>query len=380
MKKERFKIGDLEGIVFNGDGVSLAGSQISLTEKRCEVVIHGAGWVDKPNEPVSLYDFINGPKLTGRREKSNPVFDMVCDLIRDRQRSKSQYTHNISLNLTLTLANWKKISRLVLKNNAVYEHEPLSEVVALLNITAVYGKWRRDFFMKCNKIGSNESFILCLHDPEWACSIIPGEGLKLLEAVESNDIKQVEAIIDALNPNAPIYWYHTWYIDTCVPLIKAVKINNFSMVKLLCEKGADVNMYAIGSGESALNVAMYNGKGDDFKLAKYLIEKGADLNHVAAWGVWPLGIAVRFSNFKLVKYLVKEGADVNQVCEDIDENETRSTALGIAVMDENIEMIKQLIQMGADPNADPGGMTPLEDAEALDNKEMIRTLLEAGAD
>ena len=115
------------------------------------------------------------------------------------------------------------------------------------------------------------------------------------------------------------------------PLILAVETANPDIVRMLIDSGADVNAMAetdssseIGgtfSGNSMISPlhALMIGRGGDSErtqslvvIMKMLIEKGADVNaREPVFGRTPLHCAVRSRQVDLVKILVENGADVN---------------------------------------------------------------------
>jgi uncharacterized protein len=73
-------------------------------------------------------------------------------------------------------------------------------------------------------------------------------------------------------------------------------------------------------------------------------------------------------NVAKVKNLIKSGADVNT-------NDYGLSPLTIVIEKEDLEMLKILIDMGADINQPDGeGITPMEAAQAINSKKVIRFL------
>jgi hypothetical protein len=99
------------------------------------------------------------------------------------------------------------------------------------------------------------------------------KGMLLFYAIRYKDVKFVEHIVNAgANVNIEDKYKYT-------PLVSAIKLNNFDIVKKLIESGADVNKaYGEGTGNNPLDVARYN-KVDDTetqnKIIQLLRDKGA---------------------------------------------------------------------------------------------------------
>ena len=78
------------------------------------------------------------------------------------------------------------------------------------------------------------------------------------------------------------------YADGMTPLLYAVKYNNFELVRLLAENGANVNTRDI-NGSNSLSLARLN---ENTQISDYLIERGADQTpEVSAAPQVPTGIA-----------------------------------------------------------------------------------------
>lgn len=91
-------------------------------------------------------------------------------------------------------------------------------------------------------------------------------------------------------------------------LIDAAMDGNFEKVKLLIEKGADVNAKN-NNGQTAL---MYASREGDLEIAKYLVENGTDINAKDSdWGYTALIYAAEYVNLEIVQFLIESVADVN---------------------------------------------------------------------
>ena len=160
-------------------------------------------------------------------------------------------------------------------------------------------------------------------------------------------------------------------------LFKAVKANDFEQVKTLINKGADVNE-TDHNGASILMWAAYSA---DVQIVKTLVENGADYNYkqgiiyinnekTSYYGNLT-GIAAGEGKPDMLKYFI-EGLQIN-----IDEPEYNPntnqldgwTPLQWALSHEHMEIIKYLLEKGANTNGLPGNQkyTPLHLACKLKN-------------
>ncbi|CAF0976258.1 unnamed protein product [Rotaria sp. Silwood1] len=118
----------------------------------------------------------------------------------------------------------------------------------------------------------------------------------------------------------------------------AAATNNFEIVKLLVEYGANVN-HTTKTNSTPLRSACYNGNID---MARYLIEHGADINISKENNDTNLAVSVYRKHLKMASYLVDElGCDVN-ICD----NDGRSP-LYDAVNCGSLELVKFLLDHGA---------------------------------
>lgn len=123
-------------------------------------------------------------------------------------------------------------------------------------------------------------------------------------------------------------------------LIEAVWYQDFQAVKVLVEKGANIDKKQ-GDGITPLMFAVEKG---NLEIAEYLINKGADLNSRAKNKNTPLIIATFHGQDECVELLIKNGANVNlKQCDGF-------TALHFASEKDFIDVAKILIKGGADRN------------------------------
>jgi Fem-1 family protein b len=118
----------------------------------------------------------------------------------------------------------------------------------------------------------------------------------------------------------------------------AAALNNFQMVKLLVEHGANVN-HRTKTNSTPLRSACYNGNID---IARYLIENGGDIHIAKENNDTNLAVSVYRKHLKMASYLVDElGCDVN-ICD----NDGRSP-LYDAVNCGSLELVQFLLDHGA---------------------------------
>lgn len=165
-----------------------------------------------------------------------------------------------------------------------------------------------------------------------------------------------------VSPNTRTFWY----LDT--PLIVAAAYGRTEVVRLLLDKGADVNMGNEGS-ETPLHYAARHGH---TTVMNILLEHGADVSQAGTGCGTPLQWAARNGQIKGAELLLAYDAD-------IDQNE--GAALRDAVGNQHAGMVRFLLEKGADVNA--GGVygcTALHTTADRDDVEIARLLLAHGAD
>ena len=162
-------------------------------------------------------------------------------------------------------------------------------------------------------------------------------------------------------------------------------------VKALLQAGVDINAQAPCSGAAPLDAALH---GEHIPLFEYLLETGADPNGIGYASGTPLMAAVNYQLVEATKLLIERGADVN-----LASPLTGETPLHVAALrgyaDQSTECVRVLLEAKANPNVHTKadvvtpslasgttvcGETPLHFAAAFGDEEMVRLLVEAGAD
>jgi ankyrin repeat protein len=123
------------------------------------------------------------------------------------------------------------------------------------------------------------------------------------------------------------------------PLMYAASSRNIEVVRLLLEKGADVNARHSGNGGALMLAAQMGNPG----IVKLLVEKGADVNLRNDYGYTALMYAAtaESNDPELIKPLLAGGAEVNLNADD------GETALTLAGRKGKTEIVRLLKQAGA---------------------------------
>jgi len=208
--------------------------------------------------------------------------------------------------------------------------------------------------------------------PEAAQQILKLRGYEFDEksfqaAARAGDLMAITAFVDSgIDINARSE------SDGRTVLINAAARGDLNVVKLLLERGADVNV-ADNGGYTALHHAIEARYDDVSELL--LNHPKLDPNARGLNGVTTLMSYVWRERKDAVQKLLDRGADVNAQDNDGD------AALHGAAQNGNIEIIDLLVTKGANPNLkNKVGGTPLMWAAVYGHEEAVRRLLERGAD
>ena len=213
----------------------------------------------------------------------------------------------------------------------------------------------------------------------------------LAEAVEKGDVDIVKLLLEhgakqglgwaiteaIMNEYAEIIQlllqYGALEDDSCdrdPPLIEASANGNIAVVKLLLDKGAQVDITNTEK-ETALMIASQNGHTDVVKL---LLDKGAQVDIANTDGSTALMIASQNGHTDVVKLFLDKGAQVDIA------NTNGWTALMIASQNGHTDVVKLFLDKGAQVDiANTNGWTALMIASQNGHTDVVKLLLDKGA-
>ena len=221
---------------------------------------------------------------------------------------------------------------------------------------------------------------------------------QFISAVRSGDTHAVEKSI-AADPAS----VKARDLAGSTPLHHAAGFGALATVKLLLEKGADVNaknrrgstpLYWAIHDEAkvrlllnrgaAINVKQADGRTPLYQAAsiasgnsilRLLLDKGADSTLATSTGQTPLMAAATRGDVEAMRLLIGKNADVNA------RNGAGATALMGAAVNGNPRAVQLLLEKGADPNvANKRKETALANASTAGVEETVKLLLDRGAD
>ncbi len=188
----------------------------------------------------------------------------------------------------------------------------------------------------------------------------------LLDACRTGNLVTVKHLVNEANVN-----FKNEIGET--PLSMAIKHGHFEVVKVLVDKGADLNGVE-SLIETSLTLAIKNRR---YEMIPFFIEKGVDINKPDFVGETPLILLVDQNRLQEVSVLLQAGAKVNM------KSEVGETPLVLAAEKGSVEMVKLLLAYGADVN-DASYFkravdSPLDAAARGKHPEIVRILLDNGA-
>lgn len=185
----------------------------------------------------------------------------------------------------------------------------------------------------------------------------------LIEYVVEQDLKAAQEI---LARGVDINRAYSLMGDTL--LMEATRGGNKDMIELLLDYGADINQQR-ADGKTALMLAIKSGSA----AFRTLLKAGADVNIVDRNGQNVLHHLMEYSTFitYMIKSLLKKGIDINA------QDDNGRTALHLASAYGNLDIVKLLLQAGADPyivSTWEWGGTALDEAQRFGKKQVVDLL------
>jgi len=159
------------------------------------------------------------------------------------------------------------------------------------------------------------------------------------------------------------------------PLHSAVNGGSLPTVRLLVEKGADLNALDKSAGMSPIYASALMGHEDVFV---YLLKAGAELQKETRNGINIIHAASITQSQKIVEILLNRGFDINDLCI---ENGGRPILAALEANEVDRDFVKFLVENGADVNVfNKTGASPLTLAAIGGYVEVFHDLIDAGAD
>ena len=175
--------------------------------------------------------------------------------------------------------------------------------------------------------------------------------------------------------------------DHQTPLHAASYFGNVGIVRLLLDHGADPEANADGDmGDKPLHKVSsgeYRSQEDGVRVAQLLLEHGADVNTRRDDHWTPLHAASYFGNVEIVRLLLDHGADPEASAEgSMGDKPLHKVSVGeYRSQEDGVRVAQLLLERGADVNTRRNDhQTPLHAASYFGNVEIVRLLLEHGAD
>ncbi len=157
-------------------------------------------------------------------------------------------------------------------------------------------------------------------------------------------------------------------------LFEAIGEGDYTAAERALDAGAPVDGYSDKAGGEGWTPLLLAASENEAPIATLLISRGADIN-LAVQGWTPLIEAADEGSLDVLELLLEEGAEYNYHA-----GPDMPTALTMAASEGHRECLLSLLRSGADVNGFGESLPPLLVAAEEDEMEMLRLLLDRGAD
>lgn len=194
----------------------------------------------------------------------------------------------------------------------------------------------------------------------------------LFIAIKNNNNETVKTLLAHPSYQDPKAWAtKTYNNETALDL--AIRVGSDNIINQLIQK--EFNMPVLNLQQAPLLTAI---EINNFPIVKKLIDFGADKERKNINGFSPLHLAIAlhpiFKDQKIIEYLLQQGVNINTA------NQYGITPLMTAMYNNDENLIKILLQHNADIEAmDSEGFTALQRAQDLKNMKMFTLLKKYGA-
>jgi ankyrin repeat protein len=209
----------------------------------------------------------------------------------------------------------------------------------------------------------------------------------LLSAAHEGNVSALEThLLSVVNPNLYLdRAYDEAHMQKCTLLTIACLNGHVDIIRmLLCRFKPDLevlNNVIFGDGnpnrQIFLNVSVLwtAASINNFEMVTLLVENGANVNHTTKTNSTALRGACFNGNVDMARYLIKNGGDINITKENNDTN------LMVSVCQKHLDVVTYLVdELHCDVNAcDNDGRPPLYDAVNCGSLEIVEFLLNHGA-
>ncbi|KAL1378291.1 hypothetical protein pipiens_000557, partial [Culex pipiens pipiens] len=161
--------------------------------------------------------------------------------------------------------------------------------------------------------------------------------------------KSVEIVTTLLKYGATLYEYDLGW----TPLHEAASVGSLELVELFLAQGVDVNRRA----RHGLTPLMLASFARQTNMVKLLLDRGANVNlGTYVDGYMPMHCAAQKNCPEMIRLFAKKGADVNCLAKSMG-----CTPLHVAIMNKAVKAVRLLLSLGADPDVGTTfGYTALE--------------------